>query len=47
MEYQSLSSDSNMIVAKQDGKYGLFDLNGKMLIPIEFNSLEAFPRDQI
>ena len=47
MEYQEFKADSNMIIARQNEKYGLFDPNGKMLIPIEFKSLDAFPQDQV
>ena len=46
-EYDQFIAEDNMIVFKQNGKYGLADPTGKKLIPAEFSSLTAFPAEGV
>ncbi|HSU29472.1 MAG TPA: WG repeat-containing protein [Chitinophagaceae bacterium] len=46
-EYDEISADSNMIIIKQAGKYGLSDASGKITITPSFNTLISYPREGI
>lgn len=46
-EYDDLQADSNLIVVKQNSKWGLFDNTGKKLLSPEFTSLISYSKDKV
>lgn len=47
LEYTDLLADSNLIIVKQDGKWGLFDYTGKKLLPAEYTALTPYSREKV
>lgn len=47
MEYEEIRIDTNLILAKQNAKWGLFDKTGKNLLPLDYLFLTAYPGDKV
>ncbi|MES1216849.1 MAG: WG repeat-containing protein [Bacteroidota bacterium] len=47
LQYEDISSDSNLFAFKQGGKWGLFDLSGKALLPFDYPSLTPYAKYQL
>ena len=47
LTYQDLNSVENCIIAKRNGKYGVYDKSINTLIPIEYESAEFYSREDI
>jgi hypothetical protein len=47
MEYEDIRIDTNIIMVKQNSKWGLFDKTGKQLLPFEYTSLSAYTKDNV
>jgi hypothetical protein len=45
--YDQLQVDSNLIGVKQNGKWGMKDVSGKEILPIEFESLTPYAQNQV
>lgn len=45
--YEQLQIDSNLIGIKQNGKWGMKDVSGKDILPIEFESLTPYAQNQV
>src|SRR5207344_3141435 len=46
-DYDEIRGDGNMIIVKQNGKYGLFDANGKKMFEPQFTALEPFSSEGV
>ena len=45
--YEEMLMDSNLVKLKKDGKWGLFDFNGKQILPIEYDAISTYSREKL
>ncbi len=45
--YDEMLMDSNLIKVKKDGKWGLFDLSGKQILPNEYDAITTYSREKL
>lgn len=46
-DYTSIITDSNLISVQQNNKWGIYDITGKSLVPIEYSSITLYPKNQV
>lgn len=46
-EYASLSVDDDLVLVTKSSKYGVLNITGKELIPIEYSYLVTYPKDRV
>ena len=47
VEYDDLQTDSFYVAVKKNSKWGLMDVTGKLLLPLEYTALTVFAREKV
>ncbi|HLF45363.1 MAG TPA: WG repeat-containing protein, partial [Chitinophagaceae bacterium] len=47
VNYDNVIADSNLVTVSKNSKWGLLDITGKELLPQEYSSLTAYPKEKI